>query len=227
MLLDWNIIDAIVASPAARLVLMYGPPGTGKTTAACNAGNPAEFYNVTLTDETAAAELRGHWMPGEVWQWMDGPCMRAFRGGHRLVLNEIDKASADALDFLHALLDDPGVSAFTLPTGETVRPGAGFNVRATMNGVPEDLPDAVRDRFAIRLEITEPHPDAIARFDKPIQDAIRGTVPSGDDDRRASLRAFSSYVDLEKVFGDETAAKAVFQHRADEVLTAVRLAGAR
>jgi len=209
------------------LTLLYGPPGTGKTTAACKVGSPASVYNVTLTDETAAAELRGHWMPGEVWQWMDGPAMRAFRGGARLVLNEIDHASGDALDFCHALLDDPGVAAITLPSGETVSPAPGFSVVATMNGVPSDLPDAIRDRFAIALEITEPHPAALAALPSAIQDAIRGSVGASDEDQRTSLRAWNAYLDLSRKLGDETAAKAVFRHRAGEVLAALALAAER
>lgn len=226
MLVPWKDLEAAIN--ASRLILLYGPPGTGKTTAAVKCGNPASVYNVTLTDETPAAELRGHFIPkGGEFVWMDGPAMRAFRSGARLVLNEIDKASDDCLDFLHALLDDPGVSAFTLPTGETVTPGETFQVIGTMNGQPEDLPHAIRDRFAGRMEVTVPHPDAIARFPQAIQDAIIGTTPVDEDDRRTSMRAWSCYLDLAAKVGQDTAAAVVFGHRAAEVLTAIRLAGER
>ena len=225
MLLDWNRIETVIAE--SRMVLLYGPPGTGKTTAAVRAGSPASFFNVTLTDESPAAELRGHFVPrGGDFVWMDGPAMRAFRDGSRLVLNEVDKASDDALDFLHALLDDADMAAITLPTGETVNPGPAFQCIATMNGQPEDLPDAVLSRLATRLEILEPHPAAIAHFPVAVQDAIRGTI-GVENDRRSELRAWNAYLKLAAKVGDETAALAVFQHRAQEVLNAVRLAGER
>lgn len=226
MLLDWKTTEAVIAG--SRLCLLYGPPGTGKTTAAVRAGSPVSFYNVTLTDETPAAELRGHYIPVDgSFVWQDGPAMRAFREGVRLVLNEIDHASGDALDFAHCLLDDPGIAAITLPTGETVHPAPGFTVVATMNGDPSDLPPAIADRFAVAIEVTEPHPDAMAGLPEAVQDAIRGTVGADDEDRRTSLRAWRSYLDLAGKVGDETAARAVFRHRADEVLAAIALAEER
>jgi MoxR-like ATPase len=227
MVLTWPETEQVICR--SRLTLLYGPPGTGKTTAAIRAGSPSSVYNLTLTDETAAAEVRGHFIPrGGEFVWMDGPGMRAFRQGARLVLNEIDKASDDCLDYCHALLDDPGVAAITLPTGETVSPGEGYSVVLTMNGQPEDLPDAIADRLAVAIEVLEPHPAALARFSEPIQDAIRGTV-AGDQNvgRRASLRAFNAYVDLAAALGDDLAARAVFAERAEEVLSAIRLAGER
>ncbi|HEY1309251.1 MAG TPA: AAA family ATPase [Vicinamibacterales bacterium] len=226
MLLDWTTTEAVIAG--SRLCLLYGPPGTGKTTAAVRAGSPGSFYNVTLTDETPAAELRGHYIPADGnFVWQDGPAMRAFREGTRLVLNEIDHASGDALDFCHCLLDDPGIAAITLPTGETVHPSPGFTVVATMNGEPGDLPPAIRDRFAVAIEVTEPHPDAIAGMPEAVQDAIRGTVGTDDDEQRTSLRAWRSYLDLADKVGDETAARAVFGIRAGEILAALKLADER
>ena len=224
--LDWNTIERVIAE--SRLCLLYGPPGTGKTTAAVNAARGAvSMSNVTLADETPAAELRGHFVPrGGDFVWMDGPALAEFRRGGHLVLNEIDKASDDALDFLHALLDDPTVAAITLPTGETVRAGETFKCVCAMNGQPEDLPSAVLSRLAVRIEILEPHPDALAHFPQAIRDAIVGTI-GAEDDRRSELRAWNAYMALAAKLGDETAAKAVFQHRAQEVLNAVRMAGER
>ena len=226
MLVDWPTTEAVIRG--SRLCLLYGPPGTGKTTAAVRTGAPGKVFSLTLTDETPAAELRGHFVPqGGNFVWMDGPALRAFRDGARLVLNEVDHASGDALDFLQGLLDDPGIASLDLPSGETVFPGEGFSCIATMNGQPEDLPVALQDRFAIRVEVTEPHPDALASFPKPVQDAIVGTVAVDDSDRRTSLRAWRSYVDLSAVVGDDAAAKAIFGTRHTEVLNALRMAGER
>src|SRR5207244_1607050 len=118
--------------------------------------------------------LRGHFIPkGQEFIWMDGPALTAFRLGSRLVLNEIDKASGDALTFCHALLDDPGIARITLPTGETVIPHEDFHVIATMNGEPEDLPDALRDRFAVRIHIDKLHPEAVEALPKDLHKIAR------------------------------------------------------
>lgn len=224
---EWDLLIRTIQDPAARLILFYGPPGTGKTTSANVIGNPETVYNITLTEETPSAELRGHFLPkGSEFVWHDGPAMRAFKSGARLVLNEIDKASGDALSFCHALLDDPGVSAITLPTGETVHPDDGFRVFATMNGVPEDLPFAVRDRFAVQFEVKRPHPDAIRSLPEDLQLAACNSITT-EEDRSIGLRAWKTFAALRPTLGQEHAAKAVFGKRSGTVLTTIRVAKAK
>jgi MoxR-like ATPase len=228
-MIEWTAIEAIIS--AYPRVLLYGPPATGKTTAAKRAGAPSVVYGITLTDETPAAVLQGHWIPGETWSWMDGPAMEAFRNGGRLVLDEIDHASGDVLDFLHGLLDDPESAAITLPVGEgaerTVRCNPGFSCVATMNGNLEDLPDAIRSRFAVAVEVTEPHPGAIAALPADLQNAAKSTVADAADARPMDLRRWNAFGQLRDVVGPDTAATAVFGEKGREVLDTLRLAGVR
>lgn len=227
MRIPWHIIEAI--ERGAYRVLLYGPPGTGKTRSAYSAAKALgkSIYNVTLSDETPAAELRGHFVPqGSKWLWMDGPAVRAYREGAILLLDEIDKASQDCLDFLHGLLNDPDVSRLTLPSGEIVQPSDGFQVIATMNASLDELPPSLVDRFAIAIEVTEPHPDAVASLPQDLQKAARNIESYEQYTRPATIRRWSAYAALREMqeVGEIYAAYAVFAERADELLQGLKLA---
>lgn len=222
-LLSWEAIEAI--ERGAYRVLLYGPPGTGKTRSAYEAAKKLKksLYNITLTDETPAAELRGHFVPqGNKWTFMYGPATRAFVEGAVLCLDEIDKASQDCLDFLHGLLNDPLVSRLTLPNGEIVFPEEGFQVIATMNGELESLQPSLQDRFSIAIEVTEPHPDAIKALPKDLQGAAKTFEVYGAQQRPSTIRRWAAFGELRELqdVGVENAAKAVFAHRASELMDA-------
>lgn len=222
----WQIVDAV--AKVARTALLYGPPGTGKSYAAHSAAiGDRTLFTVTLTPDTPAAELRGHYVPvGGEFKWQDGPAIKAWRDGGRLVVNEIDHAGGDALSFLMNVLDSAGTAGITLPTGETVRPAPGFQAIATMNGDPDtDLPAALRDRFPCTVHVDEPHPSAIESLPDDLREAARGTVCAADADRRVSLRAWLDFAAYRMAIGEELAAVAIFGHdRAEDVLQALRIA---
>ena len=210
-------------------ILLHGPPGTGKTLAALTAGLPdgeAAIY-LMLTEETPAAEIRGMWVPdrgGFVWQ--DGPAMVAWRRPTRLVLDEIDHASGDLMSMLMSVTDGKATSRLSLPTCELVRPAPGFSVIATMNGNPDHLPPALRDRFPVAIEIDAVHPGALAALPADIRGAASATALLPPE-RRLSMRGWSAFANLRERVGDQTAAEAVFgRARAGDVLDALRLAAA-
>lgn len=219
----WQLVKAV--ADHARTLLLYGPPGTGKSFAAHGDGS-RPVYSVTLTPDTPAAELRGHYVPvGGEFVWRDGPCTRAWREGARLVINEIDHAGGDALSYLLNCLDSSATARITLPSGETVRPADGFQCVATMNGKPdEDLPEALRDRFPVRVEITEPHPAGVDSLPPDLREAARATVCSPDPERRITLRAWLDFAKLRALAGEEAAAYAVFRHRAEDVMQSFKIA---
>ncbi len=226
----WELIEAIVGT--SRRCLLYGPPGTGKTHIATHHKvNPGKgLYVVTVTEETGAAELRGHYIPeGDRFVWKDGPAISAWREGARLVINEINRASSDCLTFLYALLDDPDFAKLTLPTGETVTPAEGFEVIATMNGVPDDLPEALRDRFPVTVEVTEVHPAAVENLPEDLRELALATANLSGP-RRISIRSWMEFASLraalhkEGIPTDEAqrmAGKAIFGDRSKEVLRAL------
>lgn len=217
---NWKDVESVL--DANVNCILYGPPGTGKT----RAGASQDHYSITLTLETPAAELRGHFVPkGNEFLWHDGPALRAWREGKRLVLNEIDQASGDALTFLHALLDDPEVARLTLPTGETVTPAPGFHAVATTNALdlPMVIPEALLDRFAVRVLVDEHHPDALnALGNTGLAELVRKSV-NKPPKQKVSLRQVMAFNNLKQHVPAEVAAKVVFGASADAATLAAVL----
>jgi MoxR-like ATPase len=221
----WDLVHTVMEY--SRTTLLYGPPGTGKTFAAHSNLEDRNLYTVTLTPDTPAAELRGHYVPvGSEFKWQDGPAIKAWREGARIVINEIDHAGGDALSFLLNCLDSPETAALTLPNGELVRPHRQFQAVATMNGKPdEDLLPALRDRFPVCIEINEAHPQGLASLPQDLQLAAKGTVVASDPARRITLRSWLAFASLRNRIGADAAAAAVFQSRAKDILDALKIAG--
>lgn len=190
--IDWRVVEQVLASPVIERLYLWGKPGIGKTFAAYHFGRIENgVYALTCTPETPASELRGHYLPtGEGgFTWRDGPVVQAMREGARLVINEIGHAAEDVLSFLMPILEHAETARVTLPTNETVMPKPGFHIIATDNSAPDDLPDALRDRFDAVIRIEEPHPDALKRLSEPLRDVARRGFAL-DDARRVSLRGW-------------------------------------
>lgn len=213
----------------ASRVLAMGIPGTGKTYSANMVGvKPGEeVYNIYMGDETAAYQFMGSpSLKAGNSEFEYGPALHAITRGCRLVVNEIDHASADALDALIGVCDDPASVKITLPDGTIVRPKEGFHVVATMNGVLEDLPDALRDRFeGCAINIKEPHPEAIKALPVELQAmATKLTREACPQNQRVSIRQFRGFVELiERGMAKDMAAGCAFQERGKDLLAAMEL----
>lgn len=216
--------------PLGRRFLLYGPPGTGKSTAAQKYGlrDEDDAIVITLTEETPAAELRGHYLrKGTETVWHHGVVSRAMLEGKRLVINEVNFASPDVLAYLMVALDDKNVSELSLPTGETIRPHDGYHVIGTMNGEPDELPDPLAERFAVKLRITEPNPEGVAALPADLRDAAVESVKHGDDrERYISLRSWHNFASYRGELGAEKAAYLVFGSRGRDVLLSMRIGDA-
>ncbi len=232
-----DVTDVLLATAepeGGNHVLLYGPRGTGKTTSAARSryvtpdGNPQPVYSITLTSEQSAASLWGHWMPkGDQFVWNDGPMLRAWREGALLVINEIDHASEDVQNVLHVLLDDPEVAQFTLPTGETVRPGKGFRCIATMNGFPEDISEPVLDRFGLTVDVARPSTEMIEALPEDLREEAKWQYKHVDEERgepAVTYRQLEMFAALRNTLSPDTAAALVFGYDSARATALVRAA---
>lgn len=208
----WLVASTIIGH--VQNLLLYGPPGTGKSTFGCRHG-AVEWYRIVCHEEMSDVDILGgpalahDGMGGTRSEWQDGAGLRAWREGKRLVIDEIDKASGAALSALLAILDDKPIAAYTIPmTGETRRPADGFHCVATSNGEPDDLPDALKDRFTVRIMIDKPHPDAIDCLPSDLQ-AAAAVSARAREDQRVSTRGWTQFAVLRHaLLSDPNAAEA-------------------
>lgn len=224
----WRDLTDVLEAGIDR-VLLYGPPGTGKTYAALHLGTTTVAERLVCTEDLASGDVTGTWMPNgaSTWRFYEGPAMRAWRAqggrGGRLVVDEVDRASGDALSTLLAVTDSPESARWRHPeSGEWWRPGPDFSVVMTTNAEDlDELPSALIDRFAVALRIDRPHPDAVVGLSADLREpALAGSL--GDAQRRVSLRSFYAFDQLRRHHGDRRAATLVFgESRALGVLDAL------
>ncbi|MHB2029173.1 MAG: AAA family ATPase [Acidimicrobiales bacterium] len=227
----WQDFDDVLVAGISR-ILLYGPPGTGKTYGALHYGViDGGVERLICTEDLTSGEIMGTWMPSRDgrFEWREGPAIRAWRGvageGGRLVVDEIDRASGDALSTLLAVTDSPESAKWRNPdTLEWVRPGRNFSVVMTSNVEElDDIPAALRDRFPVSVRIDRPHPSALANLSTDLHGpAMFGSL--GPSDRRISLRMFYAFDDLRRNFGSDAAARLIFgSDGADAVLDALSI----
>jgi MoxR-like ATPase len=228
----WKMIASVLGK--SRRVLLYGPPGTGKTYSAVKQSTPLNpdgtpnVYQITMTEDTASANLEGFYKPSSSgnFEWHDGIAIQSWRNGGRLVINEIDHASPDAMTFLHAVLDDQDIAMLTInnDTKETVRPADGFQVVATTNSPPESLPLALKDRFPVKIYVDTIHPTAMEKFPSEWHEVIEDTTLMDDPEERISVRAWTEFFALqEQGFTPETAGRLVFGEKSEDLVDAITL----
>jgi len=221
----WSMLESHASH--LRNVLLYGPPGTGKSFLAAHAGLPEgkHAFEIPCTADTTYAEVVGHYvMRDGSFEFASGAALLAMREGSRVVFNDVHNASDALLDTLFAVADSKDSARFVLSTtGEIVTPADGFTVWLTSNGSPDDLPDGIRDRFPVAVEVTEPNPSAVDALPPDLQPMARTLAAHPDDDRRMPMRALFEFARLRDVIGHDDAAKFTFGNRWREVIEALTL----
>jgi len=221
---QWSLAESCIGN--MRRVLLYGPPGTGKTYSAMyhNLAEDQAVYCNTLTEETPASELRGHFvLKDQNMEWHHGPAMRAWLDGSRYVINELDRASGDCHSFCYGVLDDISSAQITLPSGQTVRPQASTSFVVTMNGTEADLPEALVDRMDAIIRITRPHPAAIQALPENLRELATEATAATNPNVRTSIRKWFALEEALKHLPLPAACVAVFGDRAADINAAYSL----
>ena len=227
----WDKLNKVLSSGIDRVIL-FGPPGTGKTFAGLNYGNThGGSHRLVCTEDMTTADVCGSFMPDRNggFSWVAGSALKAWNGngvtGGRLVADEVDKASGDVFATLLAFLDSPESASWEHPeTGQVHRPLAGFSAVMTTNVEDmRELPDALLDRFPVRIRINEPHPDALALLSQDLRGIASRLADGGSE--RVSLRSFYAFDKLRSSLGIEEASAIIFGNRSQSILDALRIDG--
>lgn len=173
----YDVLQQVEQVGGIPRILLWGPPGTGKTTAACNICGRNGYYRVCITRGITSDDLIGGWrLDHGSTVWVPGPVVLAMREGRTLVLDEIDRVSAEVESLLHVILDDPSLIQVTTPSG-VVTPATGYRVVGTTNARPDELPEAVLDRFlgGLILYADTPAPGALRALTTTLAEYIAKT----------------------------------------------------
>jgi hypothetical protein len=154
-------VAALRTSRIAGLnILAYGPPGTGKTALIEAAYHEAGgVFTIQGTGDTETSDFIGGYvqLPGNVFEWVDGPLLRAMEAGGVLFVDEIAIIDPKVLAVLYGVMDGRGEIRVTAnPERGVVVAKEGFYVAAACNpNAPgARMSEALISRFPLQFEVT-------------------------------------------------------------------------
>ena len=90
-----------------------------------------------------------------------------------------------------------------------------------MNGEPDDLPEALADRFPVKLNMDKPNPKAIEQLPKNLRGVYNDYT---ENNSIFSVRKWIAFAELMDAGIDiEDASQAVFQDNADDLIEALAI----
>ena len=221
----WDTFNKVLSAGIDRMIL-FGPPGTGKTFSALHVKKTPgqDSHRLTCTDDMTNMDVTGGFLPSaNGFEYIEGAAIKARRSGGRLVVDEIDKAGGDVFATLLNMTDSAESAEWEHPvTGEKTYPKAGYTVIMTTNVEQiEELPEAITDRFPVRVRIDRPHPDALLTLPQHWRGYADRMADAGS--QRMSLRLFQSLHKLTHQMGEDEAAALILGNRASAFLEAIRI----
>lgn len=226
----FGVHDDIAALRSARAsglpIMAYGPPGTGKTAlieaAFCEGGK--SVYTVQGTGDTETGDFIGGYtqLPGGLFEWTDGPMLKAMEEGSVLYVDEIALIDPKVMAVVYGVMDGRGEYQVTQnPERGTVVAEDGFYVASACNpNAPgARLSEAILSRFVLQFEVQTDYAlaKALGCPAKMVQTAqnLMRKYESGEVGWAPQLRECLAFRDIMAVLGEDVALRNVIASAPD------------
>lgn len=141
-------------------ILAYGPPGTGKTALIEAAFSDGPVYTLAGSGDTELADFIGGYvqLPGNVFEWVDGPLIRAMEEGRPFYVDEVALIDPKVMSgALYPVMDGRDELRITAnPERGVVKAKEGFYVigACNPNAPGARMSEALLSRFSLQFEVT-------------------------------------------------------------------------
>ncbi|KAJ9587623.1 hypothetical protein L9F63_018944, partial [Diploptera punctata] len=164
-----NLKSLALALASGKAICLQGPVGCGKTSlvehlALLTGRTYPEFMKVQLGDETDSKMLLGTYrctdIPGE-FVWQPGVLTQAVIGGHWILLEDIDSATADVMSVLTSLVE---TGTLSIPGyRDCVKVSSGFQLFVSRRLVPKSSGQQLNITNLLQKQWVHVHVEPLSR----------------------------------------------------------------
>lgn len=213
--------DVVVLRNARKKLinaLLYGPPGTGKTAlieaAYAEGAEAAHVFTVQGSGDTEVADFVGGYvqLPGNVFEWVDGPLIKAMETGGVLYIDEIALIDPKVMAIVYGVMDGRDEIRITQnPDRGIVKATEGFYVvgACNPNAPGARMSEALLSRFDLQFEVTTDYSLAkkLGVNSKAVTAAqnMARKFEKGEMMWAPQLRELLSFKKIEELLGPQTA----------------------